>query len=343
MSVKRLLIVDDEAAMRRLLSRQLALAGFETVAVDSGHAALAATATESFDAVILDVIMPGLDGFEVCRRLKADTRTDGIPVIFFSTSSSGEFRRRAFALGAADFLVKPFQTNSLPDFIRALLQRGDRLIAPAGRVISVIGAGRQSGAAAEAVRLAEAAVLHESAPVMLIDLEFPAGSIGARLQLAGGPNVRLLLQDTGEPVSVEAIDRVARRFHHALQVIPAPYSPSPIGQAEPLPRRLADMLDILTARGYHTILHLGTSVDELNLTALARSETVWVATSVEDASVYEALRAAMIAGGIAGDRIFMVGGASNENHAPAHQAAAPGFARAQAQPVFAAGQLAVLA
>jgi DNA-binding response OmpR family regulator len=343
MTTKRLLIVDDEAAMRRALSRELALAGFETVAVESGHAALAATITEPFDAVVLDVIMPGMDGFEVCRRLKADPRTAGIPVIFFSTSSSGEFRRRAFALGAADFLVKPFQTNSLPAFIRALLQRDERAVSPAGRVISVIGAGRLSGAAAEAVRLAEAAVLHEAAPIMLIDLEFPSGNMGARLQLAGGPNVHLLLQDTGEPVSVEAIDRVARRFHHALQVIPAPYSPSSIGQAELLPRRLADLLDILTARGYHTILHLGTSVDELNLTALARSETVWVATKKEDALAYEALRAAMIAGGMAGHRIFMVGGASKENHAPAHQAAAPDFARAQGQLVFAAGQLAVLA
>jgi CheY-like chemotaxis protein len=337
MNAKRLLVVDDEATVRSLLTRQLVLAGFETVVAGNGRAALTAVAAEPFDAIVLDVIMPGLDGFEVCRRLKANPQTAGIPVVFFSTSSSGEFRRRAFNLGAADFLVKPFQTNVLPAYIQAILQRVENPILGPGRVTAVIG----GGAAAEAVRLAEAAALNESGPIMLIDLELPTGSIGARLQLAGGPNVRLLLQDTGEPVSPAAIDRVARRFHHALQVLPAPFSPSLIEQAEPLLKRLEAILDILTIRGYHTILHLGTQVDELTLTAMARAEAVWVTTRDENTTEYDTLRVAIMAGGIAGERLFPTGDIPKETRPslsrPAARIRAHGQGRSES-----AGQLAAL-
>lgn len=304
---ERVLIVDDEASARRLLTKQLSLAGFEPVAVEDGHAALKAAATTSIDAIVLDVIMPAMDGFEVCRRLKANPQTAGIPVVFFSTSSSGEYRRRAFSLGAADFLVKPFQTNVLPAHIRAILrQRVDQSL-HAGTVISVIGDNRNAGAAAEAIRLAETAALSTAGPVMLIDLESPNGVIGAQLQLAGGPNIRLLLQNTGEPVSDKLIARVARRFQHALEVIPAPYSYAPISQAEPLPQRLVEVLEHLTARGYRVILHLGTAVDEMTLTAMARSEAVRVVSRDESAGGYKALLAALSAGGITTRKILAAG------------------------------------
>lgn len=82
MSGKRVLIVDDEAPLRFLLSKQLIRAGFETDMAPDGASALAAAADGSFDAVVLDVVMPRMDGFEVCRRLKADPRTAGTTVLF---------------------------------------------------------------------------------------------------------------------------------------------------------------------------------------------------------------------------------------------------------------------
>ena len=106
---------------------------------------------------------------------------------------------------------------------------------------------------------------------MLIDLELPAGAIGARLQLAGGPNVRMLLQDTGEPVTREAIGRVAQRVHFGLEVIPAPFTPSALGHDAPDARRLADMLDVLTTAGYYVVLHLNVRPDEVTAAALRRS------------------------------------------------------------------------
>ncbi len=341
---KRILIVDDEAPMRFLLSKQLNRAGFETATAADGEAALAAAAAGPFDAIVLDVVMPGLDGFEVCRRLKADPRTNDVPVLFLSASCSGEFRRRAFSVGAADFLAKPFQTEQLPTYIQAILRRAETHITGPGHVISVIGANRPAGAAAVATRLAETAALQGPGPAMLIDLELPAGSIGARLQLSGGPNMRVLLQDTGEPVTIEAIDRVAQRYHGALEVMPAPFSPSSLNQGDPLPQRLADTLDILKERGYFVVVHLGSQVDALTLTAMQRSETIWAASAEEGLEEYETLLAAITAGGIACEQILLAQGEAADSRPSGQATAARNRSRAQSRlPEPVTGQLVAVA
>lgn len=298
MNQKRILIVDDEASMRFLLSKQLKRAGYETATAADGEAAIAAANNTSFDAIVLDVVMPGIDGFEVCRRLKADPRTVDVPVLFLSASSSGEFRRRAFSVGAADFLAKPYQIELLPDFLQATLRRADVTGPTTGRVVSVIGSSRPADAATTATRLAETTALKESGAVMLIDLELPAGSIGARLQLSGGPNMRVLLQDTGEPISDDSIDRVAQRYHGALEVMPAPFSPSFIGQSEPLPHRLNDVLDNLVARGYTVVVHLGSRINDLALTALHHSETILTVSADGAKAEYKALLDQLAAAGL---------------------------------------------
>ncbi len=298
MNQKRILIVDDEASMRFLLSKQLKRAGYETATAADGETAIAAASSTSFDAIVLDVVMPGIDGFEVCRRLKADPRTEDVPVLFLSASSSGEFRRRAFSVGAADFLAKPYQIELLPDYLQATLRRADETDAAPGRVVSVIGSSRPADAAMTATRLAEAAALQGPGAVMLIDLELPAGSIGARLQLSGGPNMRGLLQDTGEPISDESIGRVAQRYHGALEVMPAPFSPSFIRQDEPLPQRFNDVLDNLIARGYTVVIHLGARINDLTLAALRRSETILTPSADGAKAEHEALLQQLTAAGL---------------------------------------------
>ena len=285
-SAKRILIVDDEAPLRFLLSKHLGRAGFETATAADGPAALAARAERPFDAVVLDVVMPGMDGYEVCRRLKADPRTATLPVVFLSASCNGDFRRRAFSLGAADFLAKPFQTEQLPAYLHAILDQPEAVAADESRrVVCVSGAHRRAGSAAAAVRLAEGAALGGHRPVMLIDLELPAGSIGAQLQLSGGPNVRILLQDTGEAVTAESVRRVSQRVHFGLEVIPAPFAPSPLGHDAPDAQRLAALLDVLIADGYDVVLHLGMMADDLALAAMRSASAVYVAGLADEAAL----------------------------------------------------------
>jgi hypothetical protein len=172
------------------------------------------------------------------------------------------------------------------------------------------------------VRLAESEALRGGGPVMLIDLELPAGAIGARLQLAGGPNVRVLLHDTGAPVSREAIARVAQRLHFALEVIPAPFMPSPLGYDEPDVRRLDDALDILTAAGYCVVAHLGDGAGDVAAAALRRSQTVYTVAGPEQSEAWQATLAAQ---GVAGERVMALadGPGKNLGRAPESLAGRP--------------------
>jgi two-component system OmpR family response regulator len=117
----RILVVDDEPAITDLLSTALRYMGYEVVTAATGFAALDAAATSAPDLVILDVMLPDLDGFEVCRRLR-DQR-DFVPVIFLSARDAEEDRVTGFVRGGDDYVTKPFSLEELTLRIRALLRR----------------------------------------------------------------------------------------------------------------------------------------------------------------------------------------------------------------------------
>ena len=170
----------------------------------------------------------------------------------------------------------------------------------------------------------------------LIDLELPAGAIGARLQLAGGPNVRVLLHDTGEPVTRKAIGLVAQRVHFGLEVIPAPFTPSALGHDEPDAQRLGDMLDVLTASGYYVVLHLSGRMDEVTAAALRRSDAIYTVVGAEfDPRQREVWHEALVAEGVARERIVSLEEATKTPRAERAAEATPARAR-QRQPVRAA-------
>lgn len=117
----RVLVVDDEAANRELLVELLGARGLEVFTAEDGAAALQRFAEHRPDLVLLDVQMPKLDGFEVCRRLKADADTRLVPVVFLTGLSASEDRVRGIAAGGDDFLIKPLEQATLLARVRSLL------------------------------------------------------------------------------------------------------------------------------------------------------------------------------------------------------------------------------
>lgn len=108
-----ILCVDDELRNLSLLEAVLTSRGYLTVLVQDGETALAKLCSQPIDLVLLDVIMPGMDGFEVCRRIKADSSTCAIPVLFVTSLEDTAVETRGLELGAADYLIKPFVTAVL--------------------------------------------------------------------------------------------------------------------------------------------------------------------------------------------------------------------------------------
>jgi DNA-binding response OmpR family regulator len=118
----KILVVDDDLALLGLVSFALRQAGYLPVEANDGTAALDAFAREQPDLVILDVNLPGLSGFEVCRRLRAQGPT---PIMLLTVRNSEEDEVRGLDLGADDYLTKPFSPRTLLARVRALLRRGE--------------------------------------------------------------------------------------------------------------------------------------------------------------------------------------------------------------------------
>jgi CheY-like chemotaxis protein len=120
----RVLCADDEEDIRTILQLALSLdPELEVELVDSGEAALARTRVQKFDAILLDGMMPGLDGYETCRRLKADPATAHVPVVFLTAKTQRTEVEHALAIGAVACLMKPFDPMTLAAELRAALGR----------------------------------------------------------------------------------------------------------------------------------------------------------------------------------------------------------------------------
>ena len=119
----RVLVVDDEPAVRQALKRALAAEGHEVDVAEDGRAALDRLVDQAVDAVVLDVAMPGLDGLEVCRRLRS--AGDRTPVLMLTARDAVDDRVAGLDAGADDYLVKPFALKELKARLRALLRRAE--------------------------------------------------------------------------------------------------------------------------------------------------------------------------------------------------------------------------
>ncbi|MFI7447541.1 response regulator transcription factor [Nonomuraea sp. NPDC049714] len=118
----RLLVVDDEPALREALQSSLEFEGYQVVTANDGQAALEELARTPYDAVLLDVMMPRLDGLTACRRLRA--AGDHVPVLMLTARDAVGDRVSGLDAGADDYLVKPFELDELLARVRALLRRG---------------------------------------------------------------------------------------------------------------------------------------------------------------------------------------------------------------------------
>ena len=124
---KRILVVDDDENILNLERTILEQKGFEVTAAAGGAEALEVLAGRVFDLVLLDVMMPEVDGFTVCRKIKEDPRLKEIPVIFLTAKGGGEALAEGFESGAVMYINKPFTANKLLTIVNTMLESGSNL------------------------------------------------------------------------------------------------------------------------------------------------------------------------------------------------------------------------
>ena len=123
MEKKRILVVDDERDLCDILLFNLQAAGYQAAAANSAEEALRLEVA-GFDLLLLDVMMPGMSGFELAEKLKADEETRHIPIIFLTAKDTEDDTLQGFSLGADDYVTKPFSIREVMARVKAVLSRG---------------------------------------------------------------------------------------------------------------------------------------------------------------------------------------------------------------------------
>jgi len=242
------------------------------------------------DLVLLDVMMPGMDGFEVCQHIKSNPETADIPVIFVTASEIHEYRLRAFDVGAAEYVTKPFRPHDLVEQITAVLDRHDITYEEiesdtavpdqkvTGQIVSLFSLTGGVGVTTLTIQLAEAIATQTQKPSVIIDLDIPLGGVAAMLHLFPRHDIIELLNIPAEYITLSTIDEFALRYRDNIYIIPAPgrlIDPTIC----PNMTTFKQVSQILTEEGYNVLIDAGSHVNQHIVEALADSKRILAITS----------------------------------------------------------------
>ena len=125
MTEKKILVADDEPHILRIVKDKLSNAGFSVIAVTNGEEAFASAKNETPDLILLDVMMPKMNGFEVCKKLRQEAAFTSTPIILLTARGQESDMKTGFDAGATEYITKPFSPRQLLETVRARLAIGD--------------------------------------------------------------------------------------------------------------------------------------------------------------------------------------------------------------------------
>ena len=191
---EKILIIDDDVDTLRLVGLMLQRQGYQIIAATNGEQGLAKAFEEKPDIILLDVMMPDMDGYEVTRRLRKNPTTQTTPILMFTAKTQLDDKVAGFEVGADDYLTKPTHPTELQAHVKALLGRGavkrNEEIATVshehqGRVIGILSARGGLGVSSVATNVAAALFNRTQSDVILAELVPGQGTVGMDL---GAPN-----------------------------------------------------------------------------------------------------------------------------------------------------------
>ncbi len=206
---EKILIVDDDIDSLKLIGLMLQRNGYEIIVANAGNQAIAKAQHDQPDLIILDVMMPDMNGYEVCRRLRAQDLTKNIPIIMFTAKTLIDDKVAGFEAGADDYLTKPTHPTELAARVRAILQRNTTRQSQggdSGQTIGIVGAKGGLGASTLAVNLAAVLVAMNRQPI-IADFRLGQGSMGLFLGLEHLSGMANILSRQPAEITVEAITR----------------------------------------------------------------------------------------------------------------------------------------
>lgn len=286
----KILVVEDDLESLKLIGLMLQSRGYQVLAAQNGPQAIQKAVTESPDLVLLDVMMPGIDGYEVARRLRADPRTAHLPIVMLTARGQVTDKVAGFEAGADEYLVKPVHPAELLTRIEALLARTARLgpsvVAPRGKSIGILGCKGGVGVSTLAINLAFTLVRGPAAGKRVVLLDIRTGSSTLALQLGLHPQQGLRILAERDPAGLTADAVLAHADRHASGFLVLGGLPEPSGISPPLlPPHAEAIMRSLEEVADFILVDMGTGLGETNRTLLRRLRYVLIVTEPQRISL----------------------------------------------------------
>ncbi len=283
----RILVVDDDQIIIQITARVLSSAGYEVFKAPNGPEALRQVDEIRPDLVILDVMMPEMDGYEVCRRLRAKPTTARLPIMMLTAQESVEEKVRGFEAGADDYMTKPFQPPELQARVKVLLRRA--LVTEGGatqiegKVLAAFSLRGGVGVSTLAANLATGLAQLWNCPTVLVDLSLMAGHSALMLNLAQRNTWADVAHLAVDEIDAEVVSSLLMPHGSGAYLLAAPRRPedSELITGE----RVTRVLTLLRERYHYIVLDLPHDFRETTLAGLDLAEEILAVMSPDLASV----------------------------------------------------------
>lgn len=231
---ERILVVDDDVDTLRLVGLMLQRQGYEVLAASNGSLGLTKAFEERPDLILLDVMMPDMDGFEVTRRLRKNPATASIPILMFTAKNQLDDKVAGFEVGADDYLTKPTHPTELQAHVKALLSRSTPKIPEEikttlekkhGYVIGVLSVRGGLGVSTVASNLAAALFNHIQSDVILVEMTPGQGTLGMDLNLPDQSALADMLRGTPMELTREKVQSSLVTHSSGLKILAASDNP----------------------------------------------------------------------------------------------------------------------
>jgi pilus assembly protein CpaE len=260
---EKILIVDDDIETLRLVGLMLQRQGYKILAANNGQQALSMTKTELPDLILLDIMMPDMDGYEVTKQIRGDENTQGIPIIMFTAKSMVDDKVAGFDAGVDDYLTKPTHPAELIAHVRALLARNVKRSAESpsikGLVCAITAAKGGIGSTTLAINVGVALRQRTKSEVIVAEIRPSQGTLGIDLGYTNVTELNRLLKHSANEITQKMVESELVLHSSGVKLLLASYQPADIEFVNATDR-FSTIIKHLSSLAQYVFLDLGTNM-----------------------------------------------------------------------------------